>query len=210
MKQGFLLSIEGPDGSGKSTLIQELASHFSDTGREVVITREPGGARIAEQIREILLNPDHGEMEAKTELLLYMASRRQHLVEKVLPALERGALVVMDRFIDSSVAYQGYGRGLDLEEIHWLNQFATDGKNPDLTLLLDLPAEQGLARIQANRSEDVDRLDQEDLSWHQRVREGYLQLLEENPDRLVKVDASVDLPEVLDQALQRIAERLSL
>lgn len=210
MKQGFLLSIEGPDGSGKSTLIQELASHFSDTGREVVITREPGGARIAEQIREILLNPDHGEMEAKTELLLYMASRRQHLVEKVLPALERGALVVMDRFIDSSVAYQGYGRGLDLEGIHWLNQFATDGKNPDLTLLLDLPAEQGLARIQANRSEDVDRLDQEDLSWHQRVREGYLQLLEENPDRLVKVDASVDLPEVLDQALQRIAERLPL
>lgn len=210
MKQGFLLSIEGPDGSGKSTLIQELASHFSDTGREVVITREPGGARIAEQIREILLNPDHGEMEAKTELLLYMASRRQHLVEKVLPALERGALVVMDRFIDSSVAYQGYGRGLDLEGIHWLNQFATDGKNPDLTLLLDLPAEQGLARIQANRSEDVDRLDQEDLSWHQRVREGYLQLLEENPDRLVKVDASMDLPEVLDQALQRIAERLPL
>ena len=105
MKQGFLLSIEGPDGSGKSTLIQELASHFSDTGREVVVTREPGGARIAEQIREILLNPDHAEMEAKTELLLYMASRRQHLVEKVLPALERGSLVLMDRFIDSSVAY---------------------------------------------------------------------------------------------------------
>ncbi|WP_303976621.1 dTMP kinase [Streptococcus danieliae] len=210
MKQGFLLSIEGPDGSGKSTLIQELASHFSDTGREVVVTREPGGARIAEQIREILLNPDHAEMEAKTELLLYMASRRQHLVEKVLPALERGALVLMDRFIDSSVAYQGYGRGLDLEAIHWLNQFATDDKNPDLTLLLDLPAEQGLARIQANRSGDVDRLDQEDLSWHQRVRQGYLQLLDENPDRLVKVDASLDLPEVLDQALQRIAERLSL
>lgn len=210
MKQGFLLSIEGPDGSGKSTLIQELASHFSDTGREVVVTREPGGARIAEQIREILLNPDHAEMEAKTELLLYMASRRQHLVEKVLPALERGALVLMDRFIDSSVAYQGYGRGLDLEAIHWLNQFATDGKNPDLTLLLDLPAEQGLVRIQANRSGDVDRLDQEDLSWHQRVRQGYLQLLDENPDRLVKVDASLDLPEVLDQALQRIVERLSL
>ncbi|MCU0082324.1 dTMP kinase [Streptococcus danieliae] len=210
MKQGFLLSIEGPDGSGKSTLIQELAGHFSDTGREVVVTREPGGARIAEQIREILLNPDHAEMEAKTELLLYMASRRQHLVEKVLPALERGALVLMDRFIDSSVAYQGYGRGLDLEAIHWLNQFATDGKNPDLTLLLDLPAEQGLARIQANRSGDVDRLDQEDLSWHQRVRQGYLQLLDENPDRLVKVDASLDLPEVLDQALQRIVERLSL
>lgn len=210
MKQGFLLSIEGPDGSGKSTLIQELASHFSDTGREVVVTREPGGARIAEQIREILLNPDHAEMEAKTELLLYMASRRQHLVEKVLPALERGALVLMDRFIDSSVAYQGYGRGLDLEAIHWLNQFATDGKNPDLTLLLDLPAEQGLARIQAHRSGDVDRLDQEDLSWHQRVRQGYLQLSEENPDRLVKVDASLDLPEVLDQALQRIAERLPL
>ncbi|MBF0699827.1 dTMP kinase [Streptococcus danieliae] len=210
MKQGFLLSIEGPDGSGKSTLIQELASHFSDTGREVVVTREPGGARIAEQIREILLNPDHAEMEAKTELLLYMASRRQHLVEKVLPALERGALVLMDRFIDSSVAYQGYGRGLDLEAIHWLNQFATDGKNPDLTLLLDLPAEQGLARIQAHRSGDVDRLDQEDLSWHQRVRQGYLQLSEENPDRLVKVDASLDLPEVFDQALQRIAERLPL
>lgn len=210
MKQGFLVSIEGPDGSGKSTLIQELASYYSSQGTEVVVTREPGGARIAEQIRQILLDPEHAEMEEKTELLLYIASRRQHLVEKVLPALDRGALVLMDRFIDSSVAYQGYGRGLDLEAIHWLNQFATDGKKPDLTLLLDLPAAEGLARIQATRSNDVDRLDQEDLSWHERVREGYLRLLEEEPNRFVKVDASQELSLVVEQALTLIQERLKL
>lgn len=210
MKQGFLVSIEGPDGSGKSTLIQELASYYSSQGTEVVVTREPGGARIAEQIRQILLDPEHAEMEEKTELLLYIASRRQHLVEKVLPALDRGALVLMDRFIDSSVAYQGYGRGLDLEAIHWLNQFATDGKKPDLTLLLDLPAAEGLARIQATRSNDVDRLDQEDLSWHERVREGYLRLLEEEPTRFVKVDASQELSLVVEQALTLIQERLKL
>ncbi|MHB9782090.1 dTMP kinase [Streptococcus sp. 10F2] len=210
MKQGFLVSIEGPDGSGKSTLIQELASYYSEQGREVVATREPGGARIAEQIRQILLNPEHAEMEEKTELLLYIASRRQHLVEKVLPALERGALVLMDRFIDSSVAYQGYGRGLDLEAIHWLNQFATDGKKPDLTVLLDLPAAEGLARIQATRSNDVDRLDQEGLSWHERVREGYLNLLEEEPKRFVKVDASQDFSTVLEQALTCIHEKLGI
>lgn len=210
MKQGFLVSIEGPDGSGKSTLIQELASYYSNQGTEVVVTREPGGARIAEQIRQILLDPEHAEMEEKTELLLYIASRRQHLVEKVLPALDRGALVLMDRFIDSSVAYQGYGRGLDLEAIHWLNQFATDGKKPDLTLLLDLPAAEGLARIQATRSNDVDRLDQEDLSWHERVREGYLRLLEEEPTRFVKVDASQELSLVVEQALTLIQERLKL
>lgn len=210
MKQGFLVSIEGPDGSGKSTLIQELASYYSSQGTEVVVTREPGGARIAEQIRQILLDPEHAEMEEKTELLLYIASRRQHLVEKVLPALDRGALVLMDRFIDSSVAYQGYGRGLDLEAIHWLNQFATDGKKPDLTLLLDLPAAEGLARIQASRSNDVDRLDQEDLSWHERVREGYLRLLEEEPTRFVKVDASQELSLVVEQALTLIQERLKL
>lgn len=210
MKQGFLVSIEGPDGSGKSTLIQELASYYSSQGTEVVVTREPGGARIAEQIRQILLDPEHAEMEEKTELLLYIASRRQHLVEKVLPALDRGALVLMDRFIDSSVAYQGYGRGLDLEAIHWLNQFATDGKKPDLTLLLDLPAAEGLARIQATRSNDVDRLDQEDLSWHERVREGYLRLLEEEPNRFVKVDASQELSLVVEQTLTLIQERLKL
>lgn len=210
MKQGFLVSIEGPDGSGKSTLIQELARYYSSQGTEVVVTREPGGARIAEQIRQILLDPEHAEMEEKTELLLYIASRRQHLVEKVLPALDRGALVLMDRFIDSSVAYQGFGRGLDLEAIHWLNQFATDGNKPDLTLLLDLPAAEGLARIQATRSNDVDRLDQEDLSWHERVREGYLRLLEEEPTRFVKVDASQELSLVVEQALTLIQERLKL
>ncbi|MBG9367104.1 dTMP kinase [Streptococcus sp. NLN64] len=210
MKKGFLISIEGPDGSGKSTLIQELAQFYNEKGVEVVVTREPGGVRIAEQIRQIILDPDHMEMDEKTELLLYIASRRQHLVEKVLPALERGALVLMDRFIDSSVAYQGYGRGLDLEAIHWLNQFATDGKKPDLTLLLDLPASEGLARIQASRSDDVDRLDQEDLSWHEQVRQGYLAIAKNDPVRFVQIDASQEFQKVLADALDIVIESWSL
>ena len=132
------------------------------------MTREPGGVLIGEKIRQVILDPSHTQMDAKTELLLYIASRRQHLVEKVLPALEAGKLVIMDRFIDSSVAYQGFGRGLDIEAIDWLNQFATDGLKPDLTLYFDIEVEEGLARIAANSNREVNRLDLEGLDLHKK------------------------------------------
>ncbi|EOB26472.1 thymidylate kinase [Streptococcus pneumoniae 357] len=143
MSKGFLVSLEGPEGAGKTSVLEALLPILKEKGVEVLTTREPGGVLIGEKIREVILDPSHTQMDAKTELLLYIASRRQHLVEKVLPALEAGKLVIMDRFIDSSVAYQGFGRGLDIEAIDWLNQFATDGLKPDLTLYFDIEVEEG-------------------------------------------------------------------
>lgn len=138
MSKGFLVSLEGPEGAGKTSVLEALLPILEEKGVEVLTTREPGGVLIGEKIREVILDPSHTQMDAKTELLLYIASRRQHLVEKVLPALEAGKLVIMDRFIDSSVAYQGFGRGLDIDAINWLNHFATDGLKPDLTSILTL------------------------------------------------------------------------
>ena len=146
-------------------------------------------------------------MDAKTELLLYIASRRQHLAERVLPALAQGNIVLMDRFIDSSVAYQGYGRGLDVSDIEWLNQFATDGLKPDLTLYFDIDVEEGLARIAKSESREVNRLDLEGLDLHQRVRQGYLAILDKEPERFVKVDASQPLDKVVADSLAIIQER---
>lgn len=163
-------------------------------------TREPGGVPIAEKIREVILNPAHTEMDDKTELLLYIAARRQHLVERVLPALEMGKLVIMDRFIDSSVAYQGFGRGLSISSINWLNEFATDGLVPDLTLYFDIDVQEGLDRIKKGRSHEIDRLDQAGLDLHERVRQGYLALVEKSPARIVKLDASLPLDDVVTQA----------
>ena len=141
MKRGLLVSLEGPDGAGKSSVLEALVPILEAQGHQVVTTREPGGVPISEAIREVILDQNNTEMDGKTELLLYIASRRQHLIEKVLPALEAGKLVIIDRFIDSSVAYQGFGRGLDVADIEWLNQFATDGLKPDLTLYFDLDVE---------------------------------------------------------------------
>lgn len=208
MTNGILISFEGPDGAGKTSVLEALADRLAqDLGRDLVKTREPGGVGIAEAIREVILNPDHTKMDAKTELLLYIAARRQHLVEKVLPALDQGKLVLMDRFIDSSVAYQGYGRGLDVMGIAWLNQFATDGLVPDLTLYFDVPSELGLARIAASGDREVNRLDLEAVDLHQRVRQGYQALAGQEPERLVTIDASQDLATVVDQAYQLIMGR---
>lgn len=208
MTNGILISFEGPDGAGKTSVLEALADRLAqDLGRDLVKTREPGGVGIAEAIREVILNPDHTKMDAKTELLLYIAARRQHLVEKVLPALDQGKLVLMDRFIDSSVAYQGYGRGLDVMGIAWLNQFATDGLVPDLTLYFDVPSELGLARIAASGDREVNRLDLEAVDLHQRVRQGYQALAGQEPERLVTIDASQALATVVDQAYQLIMGR---
>ena len=210
MSKGFLVSLEGPEGAGKTSVLEALIPILEDRGIEVLSTREPGGVLIGEKIREVILDPSHTEMDPKTELLLYIASRRQHLVEKVLPALAAGKLVIMDRFIDSSVAYQGFGRGLDKEAIDWLNEFATDGLKPDLTLYFDIEVEEGMARIAANSDREVNRLDMEGLDLHRKVRRGYLSLLEKETDRIVKIDASLPLDQVIENTQQLLFDRMGL
>ena len=210
MSKGFLVSLEGPEGAGKTSVLEGLLPNLKEKGIEVLTTREPGGILIGEKIREVILDPSHTQMDAKTELLLYIASRRQHLVEKVLPALEAGKMVIMDRFIDSSVAYQGYGRGLDIDAINWLNQFATDGLKPDLTLYFDIEVEEGLERIAANSDREINRLDMEGLDLHRKVRQGYLSLLEKEADRIVKIDASLPLDQVIANTQQLLFDRMGL
>ena len=210
MSKGFLISLEGPEGAGKTSVLEALIPVLEDRGVEVLTTREPGGVLIGEKIREVILDPSHTEMDPKTELLLYIASRRQHLVEKVLPALAAGKLVIMDRFIDSSVAYQGFGRGLDIDAIDWLNEFATDGLKPDLTLYFDIEVEEGLARIAANSNREVNRLDMEGLDLHRKVRQGYLSLLEREGNRIEKIDASLPLDQVIANTQQLLLDRMGL
>lgn len=208
MAKGIFISLEGPDGAGKSSVLEALIPILEAKGQALVTTREPGGVAVAEKIRDVVLDPKHTEIDEKTELLLYIASRRQHLVERILPALDRGEMVLVDRFIDSSVAYQGFGRGLKVADIDWLNDFATDGLKPDLTLYFDIEAEEGLARIAKSRERGADRLDRESVEWHQRVREGYLSILEKEPNRVRKIDASQPLEKVVADTLAVLAERV--
>lgn len=208
--KGKLISFEGPDGAGKSSVLQALIPRLEEMYGEVLTTREPGGVTIAEAIRSVILNPDYLEMDDKTELLLYVAARRQHLQERVRPALAAGKLVLMDRFIDSSVAYQGFGRGLDREAIDWLNDFATDGMKPDVTLYFDIDVALGLERIARHRQGDVDRLDMASIDLHERVREGYLSLAKKEPERIVTIDASRSLEEVVEAAFVALQEKLGV
>lgn len=208
MSKGIFISLEGPDGAGKSSVLEALIPILEAKGQAFVTTREPGGVAVAEKIRDVVLDPKHTEIDEKTELLLYIASRRQHLVERILPALDRGEMVLVDRFIDSSVAYQGFGRGLKVADIDWLNDFATDGLKPDLTLYFDIEAEEGLARIAKSKERGADRLDRESVEWHQRVREGYLSILKKEPNRVRKIDASQSLEKVVADTLAVLAEHV--
>ena len=208
MKNGIIISFEGPDGAGKTTVLEQVLPVLQEKGYDIVTTREPGGVEIAERIRDVILDVNHVAMDSKTELLLYMAARRQHYVEKVLPALEVGKVVLIDRFIDSSIAYQGAGRGLDKDIITRLNDFATDGRKPDLTLYFDVESEIGLARIAKNAEREVNRLDLEKLDMHKRVREGYL-ILTEQEKRIVTIDASRELADVVSETLHTILEQLA-
>ena len=208
MSKGIFISLEGPDGAGKTSVLEALIPILEAKGQAFVTTREPGGVAVAEKIRDVVLDPKHTEIDEKTELLLYIASRRQHLVERILPALDRGEMVLVDRFIDSSVAYQGFGRGLKVADIDWLNDFATDGLKPDLTLYFDIEAEEGLARIAKSKERGADRLDRESVEWHQRVREGYLSILEKEPNRVRKIDASQPLEKVVADTLAVLAEQV--
>lgn len=207
MKKGIFISFEGPDGAGKTSVIEALVPELQALGQSVVTTREPGGVPIAERIREVILNPAHTAMDDKTELLLYIAARRQHMQERILPALESGQLLLVDRFIDSSVAYQGGGRGLDKSEIAWLNRFATDDLLPDLTIYLDVDAAVGLARIAKHRQHDMDRLDMTPVTVHERIRAAYLELVSAAPERIVSVDATQPLDKVVAACLAVIKQR---
>ncbi|MED4954904.1 dTMP kinase [Paenibacillus macerans] len=195
-ERGLFITLEGGDGSGKTTVMAEVAQVLEQHGVPYMTTREPGGIEIAEKIRDIILNPQHTAMDARTEALLYAASRRQHLAEKVEPALARGVSVLCDRFIDSSLAYQGYARGLGIQEVLNINMFATQGRFPDLTFYLDIEPEAGLARIAAGQGRKVDRLDMESTQFHRKVREGYLRIAEMYPERIRRIDASQGQDEV--------------
>lgn len=209
--KGLFVTIEGPDGSGKTSVIKGLIPKLTPmVKKEIITTREPGGSRIAEKIRELILDPDHLEMDSRTEALLYAASRRQHLIEKVIPALEADQVVICDRFVDSSLVYQGWARGIGMTEVAVINEFATEGVVPDVTLYLDIDAREGLERIErARENRQYDRLDQEELAFHEKVREGYLQLVKNNQKRIVLVDASQSVEKVVEECYTTIMGQLS-
>ena len=205
MTRGIFITLEGPDGAGKTTIARMLAEKFENT----LLTREPGGIEIAEQIRRVILAKENITMDPRTEALLYAAARRQHLVEKVKPALKQGKIVLCDRFVDSSLAYQGFARGLGVDEVFSINQFAIGDMMPELTIYFDIDPELGLSRISKNQGREVNRLDLESLDFHQKVHEGYQQLLERFPERIIKIDASGSLENVLQDAASVIEKHLN-
>ncbi|MBU8855566.1 dTMP kinase [Priestia megaterium] len=201
---GTFITFEGPEGAGKTTIIHMVQQKLIQDGYTIVLTREPGGIRIAEQIREIILNPSNTEMDARTEALLYAAARRQHLVEKVIPELNKGNIVLCDRFIDSSLAYQGNARGIGVEDIFAINQFAIEQTMPQATLYFDIEPEVGLERINKGRKDEINRLDLESLDFHYKVRDGYLSLLSEFPERIRRIDANQSVEKVCEEAYKQI------
>jgi len=192
--KGVFISFEGIEGTGKSTQAKMLAEHLKDMGHQVIQTMEPGGTRISLKIRELLLSLDSREMDHITELLLYNAARVQHIKQVIGPALERGDIVITDRFSDSTVAYQGFARGIDLQLIDSLDMIATGRQRPDITILLDIDVKTGLARNRA--LEKCDRLELEDMSFHEKVRKGFVRIAAMEPERVHVIDCSEDLDRV--------------
>ncbi len=204
MQKGKFITFEGPDGSGKTTVSTAVVEKLKEAGYPVLYSREPGGSLIAEQIRDVILDPKNTAMDARTEALLYAASRRQHLKEIIEPALDKGINVICDRFIDSSLAYQGYGRHIGAEEVYRINEFAIENHMPDKTIFLKISAEDGLKRIQ-NRS-FLDRLDQESITFHDDVFKGYEKVVEKYADRMIIIDASKEVEDVIDVAYKAVVE----
>jgi dTMP kinase len=202
---GFFISFEGPEGGGKSTQIHRLAAALAEQGHVVWTTREPGGTRIGEIIRPILLGSQQARLSPWSEALLFTAARAQLVDEVIRPRLHRGEVVLCDRFSDSTLAYQGYGRGIELAALRQLQAEATGGLSPDLTLLLDLPVEAGLARIPRNAQ---DRLDRETVAFHQRVHAGYREMASQDPHRWREVDAARDPDQVAAPILELAREAL--
>ncbi len=204
----MFISLEGGEGSGKSTAIKTIVPRLEKLGYEVILTREPGGTPIAEEIRNVILDKKNTNMDPMAEALLYAASRRQHIQEKILPALRAGKIVISDRFIDSSLAYQGGARGLGIEKVYQINQYATDGLLPDLTIFFELRPEDGLKRIEANASREVNRLDVEKISFHEKVYDSFEKLIKMFPERIVRIDASKSPSIVAEEAYEEIIKRL--
>lgn len=207
----MFITFEGIEGTGKTTQVARLGALMPDA----VVTKEPGGTPLSDRVRAILLDPRETNMDAVTELLLYAAARRQHVVEVIKPALDRGKVVLCDRFTDSTLAYQGFGRLLNLDHLRMLNEWATGGVRPDLTILFDVPEEIGLRRARARNDasavhRDEGRFEAEDLRFFRRVREGYLALAKEEPQRFVIVDASGTPDDVFENAKRLLAQRASL
>lgn len=207
---GMFITFEGIEGSGKSTQIVLLANYLSAHNRSVTLTREPGGTVIGDKIRKILLDPEHTVLGPKAELLLYAAARAQHLEELIAPELRAGRIVLCDRFSDATLAYQGYGRGLSLDLINELDRMVTSGLRPDLTVLLDIDAAQGLARARGRNSsrglETEARFENEQLAFHERVRQGYLAQARREPERFRQVDASAT-PDQIQSRIREIVEK---
>ena len=204
----MFITLEGPEGSGKTTAVKAAVAKLKELGYEVVQTREPGGTPIAEQIRNVILDKANTTMDPRTDALLYAASRRQHLVEKVWPAIKEGKIVICDRYLDSSLAYQGGARGLGVDNILNVNLFATENTYPDLTLLFDIKPELGLERIAKNADREVNRLDLEKIDFHNKVRQTFLDLSKRYPDRYVVIDASKSIEEVQKATMDAILARL--
>lgn len=206
---GKFISFEGPDGAGKTSVIKAIVDRLADVklANQVVLTREPGGTPIGEAIRDLLLSSKSVDMDGWTEAYLFAASRRQHVVEKIKPALKSNQIVICDRFVDSSVAYQGQGRQLGFDQIWELNQAAVGDCLPDLTFVLDLPIEEGLQRIAQHRTDQINRLDEETLTFYQRVRQGFLKQAQRDPQRIVVVNASQGLTAVVKNVWHQMAER---
>ena len=206
----MFITFEGPEGSGKSSVLDKICHQLEHDGFNVLKTREPGGTPISEQIRNIILDKSNTNLEARTEALLYAASRRQHLVEKIWPALKEGKIVLCDRYLDSSLAYQGNARGLGYENILSINNFATENTFPDLTILFDIQPELGLERISKNSNREVNRLDLEKLDFHKKVREGFLELAKKYPERFYIVDASQPFLDVCLEVYDLIKYKLKV
>lgn len=204
----LFITFEGPEGSGKTTQVQRLAGWLADQGFDVITTREPGGTRIGDKIREILLDPAHTEMVPAAEILLFSAARAQIVREVIQPHLAGGGIVVCDRFADSTLAYQGYGHGLDLGVLKVITDFATEGLKPDLTFLLDIPVEAGLKRKERGDANEWNRIEAQACAFHERVREGYHQLAAAEPARWVVLDAARDIETLHGAIVEEVARRL--
>lgn len=200
MQRSFFITFEGGEGAGKTSVLKAIGERLQEKQQNILLTREPGGIEIAEKIRSVILDPAHTEMHERTEALLYAAARSQHFYEKVLPALENGQHVLCDRFIDSSLAYQGHARGIGIDDVLAINEFAIGKRMPDVTIFFDITPEKGLARIQATRADEINRLDIEGLAFHKKVYEGYEIVMNRYPERFKVVNA--------DQALEQVIEEV--
>lgn len=205
---GIFISFEGPDGAGKTTALKKLMPLLQQkTDQEIVLSREPGGSPISEKIRKIILDIHDEEMDPRTEALLYAAARRQHLIDVILPTLEDNKIMLSDRFVDSSIAYQGGGREIGTKEVAEINDFAIDGHLPDLTIYFDVSPEVGLARIRKDHEGAMDRLEKEAISFHNRVYDSYTQLVKDNPQRIKTINAEQAPEKVVSDALSVIVNR---